>query len=254
MASTSKSANPAPDYTVLMNRVQSQFESQISSIRSMLPPRTSNSTNPSTNPPNSSATTTTSTFSSLTSTPTTTSNPTTSQNLARAKAESLFTESSADPNTGLGFGTSAKPSHKERENQALRNRLIGRGRQTNKQGGIGTGRDKESSDEEEGRSALGRSKKRRRVVDDAETRPGDGEAENMAGTGVVEETTDEPETQSDKVSNQVDNEAETRGDEPIISENLARSKAAQKKSRKRKRAKEQKRREKEVAASGAATG
>ncbi|KAI1266337.1 hypothetical protein F5Y18DRAFT_26468 [Xylariaceae sp. FL1019] len=230
MAPTSKNANPAPDYTVLMNRVQSQFESQISSMRSMLPPRSANSPNPLS-------------FSALTTNPP--SNPSSQPRVLNA--ESLFSESSADPNTGLGFGASAKPSDKERDNQILRKRLVGKGRRPDGQGGR---REKESSDEEEGRSGLGRSKKKRRV-EDIKTEIEVDEA--------VEETADdvnvapEAETKSDEIKDTQDAKQDTKDTDPAISKRLAQSKAAQKRFRKRKREQDAKRREKEAAASEAAT-
>ncbi|KAI0552850.1 hypothetical protein F4679DRAFT_534104 [Xylaria curta] len=159
MAPTSKGTNPAPNYTVAMNRVQTQIEAQLRIVRSFMPSRT---------PAQQSVTTSSAkpSFSALAST--STSTPSTFQSRQQTQkqdSESLFTETRAqDPNAGLGFGGPSKRNsekEKERENQILRSRLLGRKRGAENASGR-TSRREESSDEEPGRSGLGRAKKRAR--------------------------------------------------------------------------------------------
>ncbi|KAI1745462.1 hypothetical protein F4680DRAFT_442936 [Xylaria scruposa] len=160
MAPTSKGTNPAPNYTVTMNRVQTQIEAQLRVVRSFMPSRAPTQQSASTSSAKPS-------FSALAST--SNSDPTPSfqsrQQIQKQDSESLFTETRAqDPNAGLGFGGSSKRNsekEKERENQILRSRLLGRKRGAENASGR-TSRREESSDEEPGRSGLGRAKKRAR--------------------------------------------------------------------------------------------
>ncbi|RYC60129.1 hypothetical protein CHU98_g6067 [Xylaria longipes] len=166
MAPPSKGTNPAPNYTVTMNRVQTQIEAQLRIVRSFMPSRPA-APNTSTSH---STTGTKPSFSALASASASTSNPTPANFKSRQQnqkqdTESLFTETRAqDPNAGLGFGGSSKRNserEKERENQILRSRLLGRKRGAGDSSGR-TSRREESSDEEPGRSGLGRAKKRAR--------------------------------------------------------------------------------------------
>ncbi|KAI8634104.1 hypothetical protein F5Y19DRAFT_199452 [Xylariaceae sp. FL1651] len=179
-SSSSKGANPAPNYTMSMNRIQAQMEAFLRPTHSFLPSRT-----PQQAPASGSATssalpqprTSTSAFSALASTssarPPAVSAQTRNGTRSQARdVESLFAEDRAgDPNAGIGFGTSSSSrgklspdKQKDRETQILRGRLLGR-----KRGAVGSGNggglrraEQESSDEEAGRSALGRAKKRAR--------------------------------------------------------------------------------------------
>ncbi|KAI0436350.1 hypothetical protein F4803DRAFT_233947 [Xylaria telfairii] len=169
MAPSSKGINPAPDYTETMNRVQGQLEAQLRIVRSFMPQRSvaQQSTSSAAAKPS---------FSALASTsgpkPCSTTTPSRHQ---KQHTELLFAETRAqDPNAGLGFGGTSKRGserEKERENQILRSRLLGRKRGAENASGR-TARYEESSDEEPGRSGLGRAKKRaRREVSDEEDRP-----------------------------------------------------------------------------------
>ncbi|KAI1201464.1 hypothetical protein F5X97DRAFT_22966 [Nemania serpens] len=186
--SSSKGANPAPDYTVSMNRIQTRLEAQLRIVRGFMPARpppttTTSSTSPST------TTKPTPSFSSLASQPpnpnsnlntTTASNPR-SRSQPHEAEENLF--AAQDPNAGLGFGSGGPRragergekggTARDRENQVLRSRLLGRKRGVaaaaagDARGGT-TFRQAEgegSSDEEPGRSGLGRAKKRARRAD-----------------------------------------------------------------------------------------
>ncbi|KAI1295795.1 hypothetical protein F5Y03DRAFT_300867 [Xylaria venustula] len=163
MAPTSKGANPAPNYTEAMNRVQTQLEARMRIVRSFMPSR------PPSHP--------TSTFSALAS-----SKPSTTSAAARQThdAESLFAETRAqDPNAGLGFGTSSKKQRekeKERSDQLLRSRLLGRkrGAENGNSASLRRGAREESSDEEPGRSGLGRAKKRARREESPDEEKGEG--------------------------------------------------------------------------------
>ncbi|KAI1364649.1 hypothetical protein F5Y08DRAFT_339407 [Xylaria arbuscula] len=179
MAPSTKGTNPAPNYTVAMNQVQTQIEAQLRIVRSFMP----SSHPPALSLSSSSSTTTTATkptpsFSALASTSIPSSkNPSLRQRTQQQQQdeESLFAETRAqDPNAGLGFGISsskrAAERAKERETQLLRSRLLGRKRGVGAAGNDAAGarrrrgEDDSSSDEEPGRSGLGRAKKRARVV------------------------------------------------------------------------------------------
>ncbi|KAI0874941.1 hypothetical protein GGS24DRAFT_321127 [Hypoxylon argillaceum] len=178
MAPSSKGTNPAPNYTVAMNQVQTQLEAQLRVVRSFMPSRPPGQT-----PSHPASAKPTSSFSALLSTSTShsplssTSKPSqTRQQIQKQDQESLFAETRAqDPNAGLGFGGPKRTSEreKERENQILRSRLLGRkrgaadasGRPLRRAGG------EESSDEEPGRSGLGRAKKRARREESRDDTP-----------------------------------------------------------------------------------
>ncbi|KAI1433195.1 hypothetical protein GGR50DRAFT_516722 [Xylaria sp. CBS 124048] len=162
MAPSTKGANPAPNYTVMMNRVQTQIEAQLRTVRSFLPSKP---------PTPAQTTTTTSSFSALASTSRPTPSTATEAKLPvrRQNEENIFAESSGqDPNAGLGFGAISKRSsekEKERGNQILRSRLLGRKRGAEDASGRTTryrAGGEESSDDEAGRGGLGRAKKRAR--------------------------------------------------------------------------------------------
>ncbi|KAI0407108.1 hypothetical protein F4802DRAFT_68739 [Xylaria palmicola] len=172
MAPPTKGANPAPDYAVAMNRVQTQLEAQLRVVRSFMPPRP-----PATHAaaaPAKPTTSSSSSFSALASSSTRTpasSSSSSAQAQARHRDEdSLFAETRAqDPNAGLSFSTPGRPrgdEAKERENQLLRARLLGRGRKRGAADASGRRAGREagssSSDDEPGRSGLGRAKKRAR--------------------------------------------------------------------------------------------
>ncbi|TRX97429.1 hypothetical protein FHL15_001707 [Xylaria flabelliformis] len=173
MAPSSKGTNPAPNYTVTMNRVQTQIEAQLRIVRSFMPSRP-----PATQQSTSSAKTTFSALASTSKPATSSSTFQSRQQTQKQDSESLFTETRAqDPNAGLGFGGSSKRNserEKERENQILRSRLLGRKRGAGNASGR-TSRREESSDEEPGRSGLGRAKKRARrdVLKEEEEKEGE---------------------------------------------------------------------------------
>ncbi|KAI0804942.1 hypothetical protein GGR55DRAFT_308090 [Xylaria sp. FL0064] len=187
MAPSSKGVNPAPNYTVDMNRVQTQLEARLRIVRSFMPSRAPPQ-NTCSSSSSSNATKPTASFSALASTSTSKAPPTSNSNSSARQRhdaeESLFTETRAqDPNAGLGFGAPSKRSserQKERSDQILRSRLLGRKRgiENNKKDASGRRRQVESSDDDEepGRSGLGRAKKRVRreesPVDEQETQPG----------------------------------------------------------------------------------
>ncbi|KAI2642195.1 hypothetical protein GGS21DRAFT_294279 [Xylaria nigripes] len=169
MAPATKGTNPAPNYTEMMNRVQTQLEAQLRTVRSFLPSK----------PPGSASTTTpaksTPSFSALASTskPILSSSTKPGQQSQRKNEDSMFADDRGqDPNAGLGFGAISKRSsekEKERGNQILRSRLLGRKRGAEAVSGRGTmrrGAGDESSDEEPGRGGLGRAKKRARREED----------------------------------------------------------------------------------------
>ncbi|KAI0518388.1 hypothetical protein F5B22DRAFT_59505 [Xylaria bambusicola] len=159
MAPSTKGTNPAPNYTVAMNQVQTQIEAQLRIVRSFMPSRA---------PPPNAQTATTKPTPSFSALATSTSKPSLlpRQRAPKQDAESLFAETRAqDPNAGLGFGQSSKRAaerEKERENQILRSRLLGRKRGAAPDASGRTRHHGESSDEEPGRSGLGRAKKRAR--------------------------------------------------------------------------------------------
>ncbi|KAI8963368.1 hypothetical protein F5Y11DRAFT_150106 [Daldinia sp. FL1419] len=167
-ASTSKGAptgNPAPDFNVNMNRIQMQLEARMKAARAFLPSR-SDLNNPS-------ASSSGGSFSALSSN-SGSSNPYTQSKEAaaaaaarRAAEEAEFAEERGlDPNVGIGLNRSSAAkdenvSGADRETARLRGRLLG------KKGRDGTGtndqnkwvRKEDSSDEEAGRSGLGRAKR-----------------------------------------------------------------------------------------------
>ncbi|KAI0203119.1 hypothetical protein F4808DRAFT_458335 [Astrocystis sublimbata] len=198
MAPSSKGANPAPDYTVTMNRVQTQLEAQLRIVRSFMPAARPPSQN---NPPTTTATTTTSTsFSALSANSSSSHKP---QQTQRHDAENLFAETTRaqDPNAGLGFGGTSKRSSelaKERENQILRSRLLGRNAKRGLVGGGGGGasgggmsrRRDSDSDEEPGRSGLGRAKKRARREPAVEEDEENGERGAVGGSKTLGSASD----------------------------------------------------------------
>ncbi|KAI1408177.1 hypothetical protein F5Y13DRAFT_173179 [Hypoxylon sp. FL1857] len=173
--SSSKStanANPAPDFTVNMNRIQTQFEAHLKAVRAFLPSRSDLNNNNST-----AANSTGKSFSALISGANSTGSQSQSRDATaaaaaaarRAAQEAEFAEERAlDPNVGLGHARAPAGSKngndggKDPETARLRGRLLGKR-------GRGVGRDgdglqkwvrkEESSDEEPGRSGLGRAKK-----------------------------------------------------------------------------------------------
>ncbi|KAI1418909.1 hypothetical protein F5Y12DRAFT_780642 [Xylaria sp. FL1777] len=173
MAPSSKGTNPAPNYTEAMNRVQTQIEARLRIVRSFMPSRAAPPQNP---PPSSSVpgkptpsfSTLASTSTSKASLPSSSSNSVPRQRAQTQDEDNLFTETRAqDPNAGLGFGAPSKRAserEKERSNQMLRSRLLGRKRGAEDASGrtLRRGGRDESSDEEAGRSGLGRAKKRAR--------------------------------------------------------------------------------------------
>ncbi|KAI0112231.1 hypothetical protein GGR51DRAFT_60445 [Nemania sp. FL0031] len=193
MAPPSKGTNPAPNYTVAMNRVQTQLEAQLRIVRSFMPSR------PPSLPTSSTTTNTakpTPSFSALAST----SNPLSASKSTRIQTqherqkqveESLFAETRAqDPNAGLGFGGPKRRSEKEREreDQILRSRLLGRRKRergTTDASGRSLRRDESSSDEEPGRSGLGRAKKRARREEVREEAPPPGIESDLEKIGVT---------------------------------------------------------------------
>ncbi|KAI1349405.1 hypothetical protein F5Y01DRAFT_186940 [Xylaria sp. FL0043] len=238
MAPSSKGVNPAPNYTVDMNRVQTQLEARLRIVRSFMPSRAPTSSSPSSSSSSSSSTATkpTPSFSALASTSTSTSkapppsnsnsNPSTRQR--HDDEDSLFTETRAQhPNAGLGFGAPAKRSserEKERSDQILRSRLLGRKRgaeNNNKKDASGRRREVESSDDEEpGRSGLGRAKKRVRREESQEREArlgGDEEGDGEISSKVPEYELERNGARADSLRNdeagedeKVNNEVETR--------------------------------------------
>ncbi|KAI0454387.1 hypothetical protein F5B21DRAFT_235930 [Xylaria acuta] len=210
MAPSSKGTNPAPNYAVTMNRVQTQIEARLRIVRSFMPsrsaaPNTSSSTShpitgTSKPPPPS--------FSALAST--SKPNPPNLKSRQRtqeqdAAAESLFAETRAqDPNAGLGFRGSSKRSgerekekEKERENQILRSRLLGRKRGAGDRTSSRRGERSDDDDEEPGRSGLGRAKKRARREESRESREEEEEEEEeeeKGGEAEILPPVTEPET------------------------------------------------------------
>ncbi|KAI0393250.1 hypothetical protein F5Y17DRAFT_433430 [Xylariaceae sp. FL0594] len=202
MAPTSKGkgANPAPNYLVSMNRVQTQLEAQLKVVRSFMPTTSSLSASFKSSTSSLSASSTSSSkpsFSALASGTTNINNNNNTNPTANgsrkdrharndAAEESLFQESRAqDPNAGLGYSTSKPTKEKEREQERgthlLRGRLLGKRRSAGDDFGnkrrratIAGESNSSSSDDEPGRSGLGRAKKRvRRDVDvEQERRPG----------------------------------------------------------------------------------
>ncbi|KAI1095446.1 hypothetical protein F5B19DRAFT_441652 [Rostrohypoxylon terebratum] len=162
-SASSKGTNPAPDFTVNMNRIQTQLEARMKTVRSFLPSR-SNLQTPN---PNSAG----GSFSALSSAgpqpPSYTSTP---RSLAadsaarRAAAEAEFAEDrNLDPNVGIGVARAtsgaSETNGRDRDTAQLRGRLLGKRGKGNEGAEKRWARKEESSDEEAGRSGLGRSKK-----------------------------------------------------------------------------------------------
>ncbi|OTB05425.1 hypothetical protein M426DRAFT_319963 [Hypoxylon sp. CI-4A] len=190
---SSKSAangNPAPDYTLNMNRIRTQMEARIKAFRTSFPSR---SDLPNTN--NNTSTSTAGPFSTLSSGAPTSTPQSRSQSqpqsleARRKELEAEFAEEQGlDPNAGIGTIRASKSSAEngsgnDRETARLRGRLLG------KRGANGAFGDKgqqkwmrkeESSDEEAGRSGLGRSKRNGKKRSRAEAEDDEG-----ADRGVV---------------------------------------------------------------------
>ncbi|KAI1649616.1 uncharacterized protein F4817DRAFT_330910 [Daldinia loculata] len=162
--STSKAAptgNPAPDFTVTMNRIQTQLEARMKAARAFLPSRSDLN--------NASSSSGSGSFSALGGSSSSSNPQTQSRDAAarRAAEEAEFAEERGlDPNAGIGLTRSPATGNEnnggtDRDTARLRGRLLGkRGRN-----GAGTDgqqkwvRKEDSSDEEAGRSGLGRAKK-----------------------------------------------------------------------------------------------
>ncbi|KAI1403761.1 hypothetical protein F4819DRAFT_190418 [Hypoxylon fuscum] len=173
MAPTSKSsasgpkgtgANPAPDFTVNMNRIQMQLEARLKAARSFLPSRPDlNSTKPNSG-----------SFSALNAS----ANPSAPQSLSREDSEraaarrkeedaEFAEERGLDPNAGIGLsrssaaaGANGSENARDRDTAQLRGRLLGkRGRAGADGSAQKWQRKEESSDDEAGRSGLGRTKR-----------------------------------------------------------------------------------------------
>ncbi|KAI1388312.1 uncharacterized protein F4822DRAFT_241875 [Hypoxylon trugodes] len=159
-----KGVNPAPDFTLAMNRIQTQFEARTKLLRNALPkprPDSQIQTNSSS---------TTKSFSALSAnTPSSTTQPqsrsssTTAEAHRRAQEAEFAEDRNLDPNAGLGLfpRVSAAESGRNGETAKLRRRLLGkRGRAGDDTGQYKRARKEESSeDEEAGRSGLGRAKR-----------------------------------------------------------------------------------------------
>ncbi|KAI5864251.1 hypothetical protein GGS23DRAFT_563509 [Durotheca rogersii] len=168
-AKTAANANPAPEFTVNMNRIQMRLESRLRTARAFLPstPEAPGSLGSSRRPfstfnSNSSA--------STSSQPRLDPPPRGWRAVSRAAEESEFAEERGlDPNAGIGLIRAARnsasvvQSGRDRETTKLRGRLFGgRGKGLNGDGNSENNqrwvRKEESSDEETGRSGLGRAK------------------------------------------------------------------------------------------------
>ncbi|KAI0131281.1 hypothetical protein F4814DRAFT_445420 [Daldinia grandis] len=183
-ASVSKTAptgNPAPDFTVTMNRIQMQLEARMKAARSFLPSRSdlNNASSSSPSPGNGS-------FSALGGSSSSSNPQNQSRDAAarRAAEEAEFAEERGlDPNAGIGLTRSPATGNEntggtDRDTARLRGRLLGkRGRN----GADANGQQKwvrkeDSSDEEAGRSGLGRAKKNgkrsRAEMEEMETQEG----------------------------------------------------------------------------------
>ncbi|KAI1084425.1 hypothetical protein F5B20DRAFT_295977 [Whalleya microplaca] len=201
MAPTSKSnakgTNPAPDFTATMNRIQLQLEARLNTARSFLPSRSS-FPNPNSNPnaPAGGAFTslTTTTSDSLSNKPSPQSQ---SQSQSLAAEEAEFAEDRAlDPNAGIGMvrppAAAAQKTARERDTATLRGRLLGKRGRGGEQKWMRR-EEQESSDEEAGRSGLGRAKKLKKMGEggkrsreEMEEAEGEGEGEEKLDGGVVE--------------------------------------------------------------------
>ncbi|KAI1471380.1 uncharacterized protein F4812DRAFT_413826 [Daldinia caldariorum] len=182
MAPTSKSTstsaskgtltgNPAPDFAMTMNRIQTQLEARMKAARAFLPSRSDLNNNN-----NSSSTGSFSALSSNSSNPQSRDAAAAAAIAARRAAEEaeFAEERGLDPNAGIGLirSSAAKDDNAsgvDRETARLRGRLLGkRGRGGADKDGGGQQQqqrwarkeDSSSSDEEAGRSGLGRAKRR----------------------------------------------------------------------------------------------
>ncbi|KAI2473410.1 hypothetical protein F4781DRAFT_427424 [Annulohypoxylon bovei var. microspora] len=151
-SASSKGTNPAPDFTVNMNRIQTQLEARMKAFLLARPDLNHSASNPAS---------TTGSFSVLRSQPTFQSQSQSQAAAAarRAAAEAEFAEDrGTDPNAGIGLVRASAGNSEDRDTARLRGRLLGR------RGKNGEGperrwvRKEESSDEEAGRSGLGRAK------------------------------------------------------------------------------------------------
>ncbi|TGJ85224.1 hypothetical protein E0Z10_g3552 [Xylaria hypoxylon] len=190
MAPPSKGTNPAPNYTVAMNQVQTQIEAQLRIVRSFMPARPAAADSTTSKP--------TPSFSALAS-----GKPTVRRQTQKQDEEALFTETRAeDPNAGLGFGASSKRTserEKERANHILRSRLLGRKRGVEDASGRALRRE-ESSDEEPGRSGLGRAKKRARREESREEEE-EGTLQPIIGPKVLESELEKVGAKEDSLEN-----------------------------------------------------
>ncbi|KAK6955359.1 hypothetical protein Daesc_002994 [Daldinia eschscholtzii] len=168
-ASTSASkdtptGNPAPDFTVTMNRIQTQLEARMKAARAFLPSRSDLHNN---NAPVSSSTGSFSSLSGSSSNPQSQSRDAAAIAARRAAEEAEFAEERGlDPNAGIGLIRSSAAANKDasgtdRDTARLRGRLLGkRGRDSaDKDSQQKWARKEDSSDEEAGRSGLGRAKR-----------------------------------------------------------------------------------------------
>ncbi|KAI1825394.1 hypothetical protein F4861DRAFT_198626 [Xylaria intraflava] len=213
MAPSSKGTNPAPNYAVMMNRVQTQIEAQLRTVRTFLPSKPPAQAQTTAQPTTKKATPS---FSALASTskPPVSDSTKPQQQAQRQNEENLFNEGyGQDPNAGLGFGAISKRSNetaKERESQILRSRLLGRKRGAEDSSGRAPRHragGEESSDEESGRGGLGRAKKRPRREEPR--RESDGERSNQ----LIPES-DVPESEPEK-----DGVAQSKDDVPADNTN-----------------------------------
>ncbi|KAI0381495.1 hypothetical protein F5Y04DRAFT_62495 [Hypomontagnella monticulosa] len=180
MASTNKPAsssskgaptgNPAPDFTMNMNRIQTQLEARLKAARSFLPSRSELKAN------SSASASVGGSFSALSGS----SNPpgalpqsqdTNALAAARRQAEEAeFAEDRGlDPNAGIGSapirsstgngGANGNGREQDRDTSRLRGRLLGKRGRVDADGQKKWVRKEDSSDEEAGRSGLGRAKR-----------------------------------------------------------------------------------------------
>ncbi|KAI1479482.1 hypothetical protein F4774DRAFT_382156 [Daldinia eschscholtzii] len=158
--------NPAPDFTVTMNRIQTQLEARMKAARAFLPSRSDLHNNTSV----SSSTGSFSSLSGSSSNPQSQSRDASAIAARRAAEEAEFAEERGlDPNAGIGLVRASAGANKDEKNASgtdrdtarLRGRLLGkRGRNgADKDSQQKWARKEDSSDEEAGRSGLGRAKR-----------------------------------------------------------------------------------------------
>ncbi|KAI1210630.1 uncharacterized protein F4807DRAFT_54023 [Annulohypoxylon truncatum] len=254
-APTSKGANPAPEFTVNMNRIQTQLEARLKAARPFLS-SLSDSRTPKSNPDSGGGS-----FSALSSSgpqPTTSrsshpqsqSRSTAAEAAARrAAAEAEFAEDrNLDPKVGIGVVRSSSGNSdtngKDRNTAQLRGRLLGkRGKGGNEGAEKRWVRREDSSDEEAGRSGLGRVKRNgngngngneRGKRSRAEMEEDDREEE------IVESTTPEVKAlDGEDVSEKIDQASDTKGDAenvtPKSTEQVGPSTSVERNSRKRRK-------------------